>query len=226
MPPPNHPIPQSPDSPVFLIDVDETLINNDAICEDLKRHLVETVGEEGKERYWALFEQLFTELGYADYLGALQLYRLEHLGDGRLSGIASYLLQYPFEDRLYPGALSTLEVLRRRAPVVILSDGDAVHQPNKIERSGIRQAVDGHVLIYVHKELMLEDIERRYPAPHYVVVDDKLRILTAVKEGWQDRVTTVFVRQGHYALDPVLVRAYPPADVTIECIADLRRLPL
>jgi FMN phosphatase YigB (HAD superfamily) len=214
----------SPDSLVFLIDVDETLINNDAICEDLKQHLVETVGEEGKERYWALFEQLFTDLGYADYLGALQLYRLEHLGDNRLSGVASYLLQYPFRDRLYPGALAAIGILRRRAPVVILSDGDAVHQPNKIERSGIRQAVDGHVLIYVHKELMLEDIERRYPAAHYVMVDDKLRVLAAIKEGWKERVTTVFVRQGHYALDPDLVRAFPPADVTIERIADLAAL--
>jgi FMN phosphatase YigB (HAD superfamily) len=208
-------------STVFLIDVDETLINNDAICEDLKRHLVETVGEEGKERYWSLFEQLFTTLGYADYLGALQLYRLEHLGDDRLSAVASYLLQYPFRDRLYPGALAAIDALRHRAPVVILSDGDAVHQPNKIDRSGIRQAVDGHVLIYVHKELMLEDIARRYPAAHYVMVDDKLRILTAIKKQWKERVSTVFVRQGHYALDPAIVRAFPPADVTIECIADL-----
>jgi FMN phosphatase YigB (HAD superfamily) len=224
MPLPDDLSTSSPDSLVFLIDVDETLINNDAICEDLKQHLVETVGEEGKERYWALFEQLFTDLGYADYLGALQLYRLEHLGDNRLSGVASYLLQYPFRDRLYPGALAAIGILRRRAPVVILSDGDAVHQPNKIERSGIRQAVDGHVLIYVHKELMLEDIERRYPAAHYVMVDDKLRVLTAIKEGWKERVTTVFVRQGHYALDPDLVRAFPPADVTIERIADLAAL--
>ena len=206
---------------VFLIDVDETLLNNDAVCDDLKRHLVEVVGEEGKRRYWELFEQLWTELGYADYLGALQKYRLERLGDPVFSGIASYLLQYPFHERLYPGALDAIGAVRRRAPVVILTDGDAVHQPNKIERSGIRQAVDGHVLIYVHKENMLDDIERRYPAEHYVMVDDKLRILTAMKEQWQHRLTTVFVRQGHYALDPLLVAAYPAADLTIDRISDL-----
>ena len=142
-------------------------------------------------------------------------------GTPTLLGIASYLLQYPFRERLYPGALETIAALRRRAPVVILTDGDAVHQPNKIERSGIRQAVDGHVLIYVHKEEMLDDIERRYPAEHYVMVDDKLRILTAMKAQWKDRLTTVFVRQGHYALDPAIVAAFPPADVTIERIADL-----
>src|SRR6185295_9755526 len=132
---------------VFLLDVDETLLNNDAVIDDLKRCLVETVGARGKERYWELFEQLWDELGYADYLGALQRYRLERLGDSALLGVASYLLQYPFRERLYPGALDTIAALRRRAPVVILTDGDAVHQPNKIERSGIGQAVDGHVLI-------------------------------------------------------------------------------
>jgi len=206
---------------VVLIDVDETLLNNDAVCDDLKRQLVETVGDEGKRRYWELFEQLWTELGYADYLGALQRYRLERLGDAALHGVASYLLQYPFHERLYPGALETIAALRRLTPVVILTDGDAVHQPNKIARSGIGQAVDGHVLIYIHKEEMLDDIERRYPAERYVMVDDKLRILTAMKARWQDRLTTVFVRQGHYALDPAIVAAFPPADITIDRIADL-----
>jgi FMN phosphatase YigB (HAD superfamily) len=206
---------------VVLIDVDETLLNNDALCEDLKRHLVETVGDEGKRRYWELFEELWTELGYADYLGALQRYRLERLGDPALFNVASYLLQYPFGERLYPGALETIAALRQRLPVVILSDGDAVHQPNKIERSGLRQAVDGHVLIYVHKENMLDDIERRYPAERYVMVDDKLRILTAMKSQWKNRLTTVFVRQGHYALDPSIVAAFPAADLTIDRIADL-----
>jgi FMN phosphatase YigB (HAD superfamily) len=212
------------DSVVFLVDVDETLINNDAVCADLKERIASVFGEEGKRRYWELFEGLWTELGYADYLGALQRFRLERLGDPRLSCIASYLLQYPFGERLYPAALETIAALRRRASVVILSDGDGVHQPNKIERSGIRAAVDGHVLIYVHKELMLDDIERRYPASHYVMVDDKLRILTAIKAGWKERVTTVFVRQGHYALDPAIVRSFPPADITIDCIADVATL--
>jgi FMN phosphatase YigB (HAD superfamily) len=204
------------------VDVDETLLNNDAVCDDLKRHLDEIVGEAGKRRYWELFEQLWTELGYADYLGALQRYRLERMGDPELLGIASYLLRYPFHERLYPGAIETIAALRRHAPVVILTDGDAVQQPNKIERSGIGQAAGGHVLIYIHKEEMLDDIARRYPADHYVMVDDKLRILTAMKALWKDRLTTVFVRQGHYALDPAIVAANPPADVTVDRIDQLQ----
>jgi FMN phosphatase YigB (HAD superfamily) len=209
---------------VFLLDVDETLLNNDAVIDDLKRCLVDAVGVEGKQRYWELFEQLWDELGYADYLGALQRYRLEMPGAVQLLGVASYLLHYPFGTRLYPGALETIAALKRRGRVVILSDGDAVQQPNKIERSGLLGAVDGDVLIYIHKEEMLDDIARRYPAPHYVLVDDKLRILTAIKAIWRERVTTVFVRQGHYALDPAVIAAYPPADVTIEGIADLQSL--
>jgi FMN phosphatase YigB (HAD superfamily) len=213
----------SPDV-VVLIDIDETLLNNDAVFADLRRYLKETLGDEGQRRYFELYEQLWNELGYADYLGALQRYRLERLGDAEMIAFALFLLDYPFRDRLYPGALETIAAVRRWAPVVILSDGDAVHQPNKVKRSGLFDAVDGHVLIYVHKELMLADIERRYPAAHYVMVDDKLRILTAIKAGWQDRVTTVFVRQGHYALDPEIVAANPAADVTIERIEDLQDL--
>jgi FMN phosphatase YigB (HAD superfamily) len=212
------------DDLVFLLDVDETLLNNDAVIDDLKRCLVEAVGVEGKERYWALFEQLWDELGYADYLGALQRYRLERAGAVQLLGVATYLLHYPFSTRLYPGALETIAALKRRGRVVILSDGDAVQQPNKVEQAGLLEAVGGDVLIYIHKEEMLDDVERRYPARQYVMVDDKLRILTAIKTIWRERVTTVFVRQGHYALDPALVAAYPPADVTIEGIADLPSL--
>jgi FMN phosphatase YigB (HAD superfamily) len=207
---------------VFLIDVDETLLNNDAVFADLRRYLKDSVGVAGEQRYFHLYEELWNALGYADYLGALQRYRLERLGDAEMTAFALFLLNYPFRDRLYPGALETIAALRRRAPVVILSDGDAVHQPNKVQRSGLLEAVDGHVLIYVHKELMLGDIEQRYPARHYVMIDDKLRILTAIKAGWQDRVTTVFVRQGHYALDPAIVAANPPADLTFERIADLQ----
>jgi FMN phosphatase YigB (HAD superfamily) len=213
-----------PDDLVFLIDVDETLLNNDAVIDDLKRCLFDAAGVEGKERYWELFEQLWDELGYADYLGALQRYRLETSGAVQLLGVASFLLHYPFRSRLYPGALETIAALKPRGRVVILSDGDAVQQPNKIDRSGLLAAVDGDALIYIHKEEMLDDIERRYPATHYVLVDDKLRILTAMKAIWRDRVTTVFVRQGHYALDPAIAAAYPPADVTIEQIADLPSL--
>jgi FMN phosphatase YigB (HAD superfamily) len=213
-----------PDDVVFLLDVDETLLNNDAVIDDLKRCLVDAVGVEGKQRYWELFEQLWDELGYADYLGALQRYRLEQAGAVQLLGVATYLLHYPFSARLYARALETIAALEPHGRVVILSDGDAVQQPNKIERSGLLAAVDGAVLIYIHKEEMLDDVERRYPARHYVMVDDKLRILTAIKAIWRDRVTTVFVRQGHYALDPAITAAHPPADVTIDAIADLPSL--
>lgn len=210
------------DDLVFLVDVDETLLNNDEVVEDLKRRLADAYGIEGRLRYWELFEELWHELGYADYLGALQRYRLEKLGDAQILDVARYFLQYPFWQRLYPGALETIAALNRHGRVVIVSDGDVVYQANKVERSGIRQAADGHVLIYVHKELSLHDVERRYPARRYVAVDDKLRILTPIKESWRERVTTVFVRQGHYALDPATVAAYPAADITIDRIAELQ----
>jgi FMN phosphatase YigB (HAD superfamily) len=205
----------------YLIDVDDTLLDNDAVVEDLKRHLLEAVGAEGGQRYWAIFEDLWRELGYADYLGAFQRFRVERPQDQRVWHASSFLVQYPFADRLFPGALDAISVLRRRAPVVILSDGDAVAQPNKIERSGLWRAVDGNVLIYIHKEEMLDDVERRYPARRYVMVDDKMRILAAMKGLWRERLTTVFVRQGHYAHDPAIVSAYPPADIIIDGIGDL-----
>jgi FMN phosphatase YigB (HAD superfamily) len=210
-----------PTDVTYLIDVDDTLLDNDAVAEDLKRHLLEAVGAEGGQRYWAIFEDLWHELGYADYLGAFQRLRVERPDDQRIWRASLFLLQYPFADRLFPSALETVSVLRRRAPVVILSDGDAVAQPNKIERSGLWRAVDGNVLIYVHKEEMLDDVERRYPSRRYVMVDDKVRILTAMKGIWRERLTTVFVRQGHYAHDPKIVSAYPPADIIIDRIGDL-----
>src|SRR5438477_3920244 len=187
---------------VFLVDVDNTLIDNDHIAADLKRHLEQEVGHERQERYWALFEELRTELGYADYLGALQRYRVEHPRDPHVLTVSSFMVNYPFANRLYPNSLDVLERFRGWGPTVILSDGDAVFQPRKIERSGLRDAVEGNVLIYIHKERELDDVEQRYPADHYVLVDDKLRILTAVKRVWERRVTTVFTRQGHYAHDP------------------------
>ena len=164
---------------------------------------------------------MFTELGYRDYLGALQRYRDEHPSEVELLSMSSFLLDYPFADRLYPHALAVLERLGALGPAVILSDGDVVFQPHKVERAGIADAVDGRVLIYLHKEEQLDDIERRYPAEHYVLVDDKVRILTAVKKAWDKRVTTVFVQQGSYAHDRTAASALPPADVTIERIADL-----
>jgi FMN phosphatase YigB (HAD superfamily) len=135
--------------------------------------------------------------------------------------MSSYLVDYPFADRLYPGALEVLNRLRSWGQTVILSDGDVVFQPRKVERSGINEAVRGHVLIYIHKEEALADVERRYPAVHYVMVDDKLRILAAIKKAWGDHVTTVFPRQGKFANDPEVVAAYPPADVTVERIGEL-----
>jgi len=206
---------------VFLVDVDNTLIDNDHIAADLKRHLEQEVGHERQERYWALFEELRTELGYADYLGALQRYRVEHPRDPHVLTVSSFMVNYPFANRLYPNSLDVLERFRGWGPTVILSDGDAVFQPRKIERSGLRDAVEGNVLIYIHKERELDDVEQRYPAEHYVLVDDKLRILTAVKRVWDRRVTTVFPQQGHYAHDPHELAAYPPADLTVERIGDL-----
>jgi len=206
---------------VFLVDVDNTLIDNDHIAADLKRHLEREVGRERQERYWAIFEELRSELGYADYLGALQRYRIEHPRDPHLLTVSAFMVDYPFANRLYPSALDVLERFRTWGPTVILSDGDAVFQPRKIQRSGVQEAAGGHVLIYIHKERELDDVERRYPADHYVLVDDKLRILTAVKRVWERRVTTVFARQGHYARDPEAVATNPPADLTVERIGDL-----
>jgi len=203
---------------VFLVDVDNTLLDNDRVQDDLKRHLEREFGAACRDRYWAILEALFVELGYRDYLGALQRFRTEHPHDVHLTSMSSYLIDYPFANRLYPGALDVLERFRAWGPTVILSDGDVVFQPRKVERSGISEAVDGHVLIYIHKEEALDDVEQRYPAQHYVLVDDKPRILAAVKETWGERVTTIFPRQGQYARD---AKAYRPADLTVERIGDL-----
>jgi FMN phosphatase YigB (HAD superfamily) len=208
------------DSPsiVFLVDVDNTLMNNDRIQEDLKRHIERKFGRECRDRFWIIQEKLFEELGYRDYLGALQRFRVENPYQPHLVTAANFLVDYPFANRLYPGALDVLEKFRSWGQAVILSDGDVVFQPRKVERSGIFEAVDGHVLIYIHKEESLEDVTRRYPAEHYVMVDDKLRILTAIKNSWGERVTTVFPRQGQFAHDPKILASYPPADVTVERI--------
>ena len=206
---------------VFLLDVDNTLLDNDQVGADLRHHLTIAFGAERQERYWVLLEQLRQQLGYADYLGALQRYRVENPHDPHLLEISSYLVDYPFANRLFPGAFDVIDHLTTWGPTVILSDGDVVFQPRKVHRSGLFAAVEGRVLIYIHKEEELDDVERRYPARHYVLVDDKLRILTAAKQIWRQRVTTVFPRQGRYALDPEVVRRHPKPDVTIERIADL-----
>lgn len=209
---------------VFLLDVDNTLLNNDQIERDLRAHLEHEFGLEQSQDYWTLFEARRQEMGYADCLGALQQYRLQYPHHPRILKMSSFLIDYPFKDRLYPGALEVIHHLHRAGLCVVLSDGDVVFQPHKVERSGISRAVGGHVLIYIHKENELDDVERRYPADHYVLVDDKLRILSAIKGSWGDRVTTVFPRQGHYAFDPKVLETYPPADVTVEHIGDLLRI--
>ena len=206
---------------VFLLDVDNTLLDNDRVTDDLRRHLERTIGLACQRQYWTIFEQLRAELGYADYLGALQRYRIDHAHDHSLFSISSYLMHYPFAKRLYPDALEVVERCRGWGTPVILSDGDVVFQPRKIEQSGLYEAVKKHVLIYVHKEYELDDVERRFPADQYVLVDDKLSILTAVKQVWGPRVTTVFARQGHYAKDSRTLAMYPAADISLGRIGDL-----
>ena len=205
---------------VFLLDVDNTLLDNDRVIADMRVALAREVGVEKEARYWSIFEQWRAEVGYADYLGALQRFRLEDPHDPNLLAISSMLLNYPFHDRLFPGALDVVRHLAEWGTPVILTDGDVVFQPLKIERSGLAAAVGGRVLIYVHKEDELADVERRFPADHYVLVDDKVRILTAIKAAWGARVTTVFPRQGHYATDPA-VAGYPPPDFSIDHIGEL-----
>lgn len=206
---------------VILFDVDNTLLDNDRVQTDLYRQLARSYGPQAPKRYIAIFEELRKELGYADYLGALQRYRLERQHDPRLLRIADWLVEYPFAKRLYPHTFEVIQRVKRWGQVVILSDGDAVFQPRKICRSGLWQAFGGRVLVFIHKEEMLADVERLYPAHHYVMIDDKLRILDALKHVWQSRVTTVFPRQGHYAHDPKNLSSYPPADITINRLVDL-----
>jgi FMN phosphatase YigB (HAD superfamily) len=210
-----------PDHVVFLLDVDNTLLDNDRVTLDLQRHLTEAFGPERQQRYWTIFEEERARLGYTDYLGALQRYRAENPADPNFVQTAFFLMDYPFADRLYPHALDVIRHLGAWGPTVILSDGDVIFQPHKVRRSGLYDAVDGRVLIYIHKEDQLADVERRYRAEHYVLVDDKLRILTAVKKAWADRLTTVFPRQGHYATDRQILAENPPADITIDRIDEL-----
>ena len=206
---------------VFLFDVDNTLLDNDRITADLKRHLEKEVGHDRQQRYWEFFEQMRAELGYADYLGALQRYRIEYPRDPSLLTVSHFMVNYPFATRLFPDSLDVVEHVKQWGKAVVLSDGDVVFQPRKIARSGISEAVNGNVLIYIHKERELDDVEHRFPADHYVLIDDKLRILTAVKEIWRERVTTVFPKQGHYALDAQAIAGLPPADISIARIGEL-----
>jgi FMN phosphatase YigB (HAD superfamily) len=211
---------------VFLFDVDNTLLDNDRVTEDLRKHLTRAFGEERQKRYWVLFEELRAELGYTDYLGALQRYRAECPLDSRLLEVSSFLIDYPFANRLYPESLDVVAHLGQWGPTVILSDGDVVFQPRKVQRSSLADAVEKRILIYIHKETELADVESRFPAEHYVLIDDKIRILTAAKKTWGRKLTTVFPRQGHYALDAKAVAKFPPADITVARIGELLRFDL
>jgi FMN phosphatase YigB (HAD superfamily) len=206
---------------VFLFDVDNTLLDNDLVQSHLKEHLAETYGVSARDRYWDILEGLRSELGYVDYLGALERFRLEEMHRPDVLRMSNWLVDYPFADRLYPRALDAVKHVQQWGAAVILSDGDAVFQPRKVERSGLWCAVDNRVLIYIHKESELEYVERLYPADHYVLIDDKLRILATVKEIWGKRVTTVFPKQGHYAFDPRILAENPPADIELSRIGDL-----
>jgi FMN phosphatase YigB (HAD superfamily) len=206
---------------VFLFDVDNTLLDNDRVQADLGQHLALCYGDEARDRYWEIFENLRSELGYSDYLGALELYRIEAMHHPKVLRVANWLVDYPFQERLYPNAIDVVRAAQRAGVTAILSDGDAVFQPRKVERSGLWPVFGDNVLIYVHKELELEDVEYHFPARHYVMIDDKLRILDAIKRAWGDRVTTVFPRQGHYATDAAILAEFPPADVTVDRIGDL-----
>ena len=211
---------------VFLLDVDNTLLDNDRVVDDLRAHLTRTFGAENQERYWTIFYEHRKKVGYADYLAALQRYRAENPSDPRFLDISFFLLEYPFADRLYPGVPELIERLNAWGSAAILSDGDVIFQPRKIERSGLYRAVDGRVLVYIHKEAQLKDVEARFPVERYVVVDDKLRLLDAFKKAWGPRLTTIFPRQGHYARDPEILAKYPPADITIDHVGDLARYDL
>jgi FMN phosphatase YigB (HAD superfamily) len=211
---------------VFLFDVDNTLLDNDRVSDDLKRHLIDRVGSASAGRYWEIFEQLRAEMGYADYLGALERYRNERPRDPKLLAVSHFMINYPFANRLFPESIDAVDHAAGLGQPVILSDGDVVFQPRKVDRSGLYEVFEGHVLIYIHKELELDDVEAKYPATHYVMVDDKVRILAALKKHWGERVTTVFPRQGHYAMDAGQVARYPQPDITLARIGELQNYSL
>ena len=211
---------------VFLLDVDNTLLDSDRIVADLGNYLEREVGPARAKSYWTIFERLRVRLGYVDYLGALQRFRIKYPHDLGLLAVSHFLINYPFANRLFPKSLDVIELVKQWGKPVLLTDGDVVFQPRKLERSGLNEAVEGHVLIYVHKERELADVETRYPAGHYVMVDDKLRLLEAIKKVWGSRVTTIFVKEGHYARDPKVLASCTPADVSIEHIGELLNFKL
>jgi beta-phosphoglucomutase-like phosphatase (HAD superfamily) len=212
---PNHP------PVVYLLDVDNTLLDSDRVIDDWRRQVSNEFCEDDQKRYWRVVEDLQKQLGYDDYLGALQQHRCEKPRDSHVLKLSLYLLNYPFAERLFPQALDVIAALKKHGAVTIVSDGDIVFQPRKIEASGLFAAVEGRVLVYIHKESDLHDVERHFPADHYVMIEDKPRVLTAAKRLWRDRVTTIFVRQGRHANDPQNVKPYPEPDLTLEQIGEL-----
>lgn len=212
------------DSVVCLLDFDNTLIDNDRIVADLLGYLQREVGDICRRRYWEIFEELRAKFDYTDYLGALQRFRDEHPHDPHLVSLSLFLLNYPFHKVLFPKALDVVAHVKQWSQPVMLADGDVLLQSYKLAQSGVYDVVERQVLICIHKENELDMVAERYPADHYVMVDDKLRVLTAMKEKWGDKLTTVFPRQGHYALDPDILGKYPAADVTIESVGELLEL--
>jgi len=214
------------DEVIFLLDVDNTLLDNDRFAADLGDRLEQAFGPAERARYWKLFAELRDQLGLADYLGSLQAFRAGLDDHPELLDMSAFLLEYPFAARLFPRALEAVAHLSALGRPAILSDGDIVFQPRKIHRSGIWDAVGGRVMIYLHKERVLDQVQQRYPANHYVMVDDKPNLLAAMKSTLKNRLTTVFVRQGHYALAPQADSVEPAPDMMIERIEDLIRCQL
>lgn len=211
----------SPGEVVFLLDVDNTLLDNDRFGADLGARLEQSFGEDQRDRYWALFAALREEVSYADYIGALQRFRVGLDDNPDLLQLSSYMLEYPFANRLYPHALEAIAHVGTLGQAVVLTDGDVVFQPRKIQRSGIWDAVQGRVLVCVHKEHAIDAMQRRYPARHYVMVDDKMQLLTQMKHALGRNLTTVFVHQGHYAAQSTRAPTEPLPDLEIERIGDL-----
>ncbi len=206
---------------VFLFDVDDTLLDNDRMKSDLGNYVAATFGDAARDELWRIYEEQRDKHGNADFLGTLERFRLAHIEDMRILELANWVIDYPFAERLFPDALATVRYVSQWGLPVILTDGDGVYQPHKLERAGLIAAFDGRVLNYVHKETELDAVKRAFPAEHYVLIDDKLGVLNAVKRAWGDSVTTVFPRQGHYANDPEKLRDLPPADIEIARISEL-----
>ncbi len=211
---------------VFLFDVDNTLLDHDRVKQDLGALLDSRIFDGASEHYWSAYEAIRAETGQADFLASFQRCWIDSECNPHWLPAADLMLDYPYSDRLYPGALHVLEHVSRFAMVAIVSDGDAVLQPRKIRRAGLWQAVDGRVLIYQNKQQRLADIAHRFPAQHYVMIDDKPDVLVHMKSAWSSRLTTVFPRQGHYAHDQEHRHDQPEPDISIDHIGDMLKLDI